>query len=133
MCELGPRPRGPHPRPARWARVRAAALACDQGCRTCGATRDLEVHHRTYERWGREDIADVTVLCRGCHDLLTGAMMRRRDARRCPPPDGRVVTPIERFRPRAAPGPPAPARARHEAERPPALVADPLPPPRHER
>ena len=134
MRELAPRPTREHPDPAHWRHVRAAALARDRGCRLCGDDQDLELHHRSYERWGREDIADLTVLCRGCHDLVTGAMMRLRDARRRPPPDGRVVAPIERFRLRPAADPPDPARARHEVERAePAPVGDPPPPARARR
>ncbi len=132
MRELGPRPPGPHPSPFHWALVRGMALDRDQGCRTCGSTDDLEVHHRSYQHWGREDLADVTVLCRGCHDLVTGAQMSLRDARRRPPPDGRVVVAIERFRPRASPAPPDPARARHAVERPAPTPVGNLPPPARE-
>ena len=30
----------------------------------------LHVHHRTYERVGEEDLADLTVLCERCHNLF---------------------------------------------------------------
>jgi 5-methylcytosine-specific restriction endonuclease McrA len=36
-------------------------------CQTCNAGGRLEVHHRTYERRGAEEMSDLTVLCRGCH------------------------------------------------------------------
>ncbi len=36
-------------------------------CQLCNAPWPLEVHHRTYERRGCEDMADLTVLCRPCH------------------------------------------------------------------
>lgn len=42
-------------------------------CQVCNADRwfsPLEVHHRTYERVGREAPGDLTVLCRDCHDLF---------------------------------------------------------------
>ncbi len=132
MRELGPRPASNHPDPLRWGKIRAAALPRDAGCRLCGATAGLEVHHRSYRRWGREELADVTVLCRGCHDLVTGAQMGLRDARRRPPPDGRVVVAIERFRPRASPAPPDPDRARHAVERPAPTPVGNLPPPARE-
>jgi hypothetical protein len=32
------------------------------------------VHHRTYERFGREDTGDLTVLCRRCHTLFHGVV-----------------------------------------------------------
>ena len=36
-------------------------------CRRCGSRRRLTIHHRTYQRLGRERRADVTVLCWRCH------------------------------------------------------------------
>ena len=52
----------------RWANVRAAALRRAKGrCQACNSPDFLDAHHRTYERMGREDIADITVLCRECH------------------------------------------------------------------
>jgi 5-methylcytosine-specific restriction endonuclease McrA len=41
-------------------------------CQVCNKHRDetqLDAHHRTYERLGRERPEDITVLCRGCHGL----------------------------------------------------------------
>jgi hypothetical protein len=39
-------------------------------CQVCNRDRSLHVHHRTYERRGREDPADLIVLCDECHDLF---------------------------------------------------------------
>ena len=36
-------------------------------CGRCGATRQLQVHHRDYSRIGREDMSDLEVLCDVCH------------------------------------------------------------------
>ena len=37
-------------------------------CESCGrASRKLEVHHLTYERWGHEADGDLTVTCPECH------------------------------------------------------------------
>lgn len=36
-------------------------------CQLCNAPWPLQVHHRTYERRGCEDMGDLTVLCRPCH------------------------------------------------------------------
>lgn len=36
-------------------------------CQRCTAAGRLEVHHRTYRRFGRELLADVQVLCWSCH------------------------------------------------------------------
>lgn len=41
----------------------------DHRCSLCDtSTNSLDVHHRTYERLGREYDADLIVLCRPCHD-----------------------------------------------------------------
>jgi len=37
-------------------------------CETCSSPHPLDVHHLTYERLGNELLADVSVLCRPCHD-----------------------------------------------------------------
>lgn len=51
-----------------WARTRALALEhYGAACALCGATRRLNVHHRTYATVGSERLADLTVLCRDCH------------------------------------------------------------------
>lgn len=36
-------------------------------CQICNEGWPLDVHHRTYERRGFEDMGDLTVLCRNCH------------------------------------------------------------------
>lgn len=36
-------------------------------CQICNSSESLNVHHRTYERRGNEDLADLTVLCKNCH------------------------------------------------------------------
>ena len=129
MRELGPCPAPEHPDPQHWRTLRAA-LARDRGCRLCGDTAGLEVHHRTYQRWGRERLADVTVVCRGCHDLITGAQMRRRDERRRPPPDGRAVVLVERYRLPAVVTLPDPVRGHQGVVvRPAPTAGEVLPPP----
>lgn len=51
-----------------WQSVRRAALArADYRCQICNSPKNLEVHHRTYERRGAERDNDVTVLCDKCH------------------------------------------------------------------
>ena len=51
-----------------WMRVRSASLRrYEYRCALCFSPRQLEVHHRTYERLGCERDADVTVLCSNCH------------------------------------------------------------------
>jgi 5-methylcytosine-specific restriction endonuclease McrA len=52
-------------------------------CRICDRGPPLvkiEVHHRTYERFGAERVEDLTTLCRECHVVVTDALRRRRHA-----------------------------------------------------
>lgn len=39
-------------------------------CEICGAVKNLDVHHVTYKRLGREKMSDLAVLCRKCHKTL---------------------------------------------------------------
>jgi hypothetical protein len=54
-----------------WKELRERVVV-NQGyrCRRCGSTVDCVVHHRTYERLCREELEDLEVLCRRCHDTL---------------------------------------------------------------
>lgn len=38
-------------------------------CQICNSSGQLDAHHRTYERIGNENLSDITVLCRSCHEL----------------------------------------------------------------
>lgn len=67
LARLASMPYDQYLRTEHWFRTRQMALdhygrtcvLCDQG----GA----EVHHRTYDRRGKERLQDLIVLCRGCH------------------------------------------------------------------
>jgi hypothetical protein len=51
-----------------WDELREAAKAnAGNRCQLCNTESGLQVHHRTYERRGREELSDLTVLCGGCH------------------------------------------------------------------
>jgi 5-methylcytosine-specific restriction endonuclease McrA len=53
-----------------WKNKRQYALAhYGVRCEDCGSTYSLQVHHKTYINFGDEDIDDLSVLCRSCHDL----------------------------------------------------------------
>lgn len=74
--------------PARRAELKASGYRC----RGCYAPADhgcaLELHHRTYERFGHELPGDLTALCRRCHHALTNDLRARRyDASRPSPVD----------------------------------------------
>jgi hypothetical protein len=51
-----------------WAERRRGALRrAGHACEACGGHGRLNVHHRTYERRGKEKIDDLRVLCDDCH------------------------------------------------------------------
>jgi 5-methylcytosine-specific restriction endonuclease McrA len=51
-----------------WAKKRRLVLARDgYQCQKCQSGRDLHVHHKTYERLGREKLQDLLTLCEPCH------------------------------------------------------------------
>lgn len=53
---------------ATWADLRQQVIQRDKGiCRTCKHP-GADVHHKTYKRWGCENLSDLITLCRPCHD-----------------------------------------------------------------
>jgi 5-methylcytosine-specific restriction endonuclease McrA len=44
-------------------------------CALCASSSSLHVHHRTYARVGREQPADLVVLCWSCHAKFHGEFM----------------------------------------------------------
>ncbi len=78
------RPSAAHPNQAHWnlIRVQRLKLSGDR-CETCDLGPEdgamLECHHRTYERFGDEDLNDVRMLCSDCHTAITEVIMRRRE------------------------------------------------------
>jgi 5-methylcytosine-specific restriction endonuclease McrA len=82
---------------SKWRRssARKAELkASGYRCRGCYAPADrgcaLELHHRTYERFGNERAGDLTALCRDCHRALTSGIRDRHYAKRPPKPADHV-------------------------------------------
>lgn len=56
-----------------WKQVREWVLQRDNNtCKSCGATKYLQVHHLTYEHHGREHeyLEDLVTVCRGCHERI---------------------------------------------------------------
>jgi hypothetical protein len=52
-----------------WLKVRDAAIErANRRCALCNSDVNLHVHHRTYERLGRELPGDLTMLCSACHE-----------------------------------------------------------------
>jgi len=53
-----------------WKHKRKMALErARYRCQVCNSNMYLNVHHRTYENLGNEQLEDLTVLCRDCHSL----------------------------------------------------------------
>jgi hypothetical protein len=54
---------------AQWRRLRAMVIEIrGRVCEKCGSgSPSLEVHHKTYERFGRERDSDLLVVCKSCH------------------------------------------------------------------
>ena len=44
-----------------------AREAADNKCQLCNSPKYLQVHHRTYDRLGKEPISDLITLCSDCH------------------------------------------------------------------
>ena len=58
---------------AKWQGKRRLKLAeVGNKCEECGAEGVLDVHHKTYARLGAEELADLEVLCRPCHEKRHG-------------------------------------------------------------
>ena len=57
-----------------WRSRRQVALRrAGYRCQVCNSPDQLQVHHRTYERFGAEMEDDLTVLCLDCHELYEKA------------------------------------------------------------
>src|SRR5262245_60175292 len=72
---------------AYWRTIREQCLARDgYRCRLCNSPDALQAHHRTYDRFEKEELDDLTTLCEPCHDLVTDHQRRLRYATRELPP-----------------------------------------------
>jgi 5-methylcytosine-specific restriction endonuclease McrA len=52
-----------------WKGIRQRLFA-ERGkkCERCASTDEIEVHHKTYERLGKEEPDDLLILCEACHE-----------------------------------------------------------------
>lgn len=56
-----------------WQMMRRLALKDSDGrCRVCDSDDMCDVHHRSYDRIGREELSDLVVLCRSHHEMFHG-------------------------------------------------------------
>ncbi len=53
-----------------WRELRRRVLEMADGCTVCTSMNALDVHHRSYARFGHEELADLIVLCRECHTVF---------------------------------------------------------------
>ena len=58
-----------HIRSSQWKKMRKDILRMRDRCEGCGTRKFLEVHHKTYERLGRESPSDLEVVCKTCHEI----------------------------------------------------------------
>jgi len=60
-----------------WKQFRLKILkGWDYRCCWCNSPEKLDVHHRTYERLGKERLNDCVVLCHECHKMADRARQR---------------------------------------------------------
>lgn len=59
-----------------WNKIKNDYMRCHRSaCELCGDTTSLEIHHKTYERWGGiEEFRDLQLLCRKCHESVSTKM-----------------------------------------------------------
>lgn len=78
---LGLKTLGAYYRTEWWITLRRARLA-GAVCTECGSRQNLRLHHLTYARLGAELVADLAVLCDGCHRTEHGLPPRRAPRKR---------------------------------------------------
>ena len=62
-----------------WKLKRDEVLVFWKGlCALCYSDKDVQVHHRTYERLGHELLTDLLPLCDPCHERHTAYMRQAR-------------------------------------------------------
>lgn len=55
-------------RSEQWEAIRDVVIKDrNRKCERCGSKKNLQVHHKTYERIFNEDLSDLELLCRPCH------------------------------------------------------------------
>lgn len=71
MRDKGLRRLAHHLKTKRWAKKRAACKEhLPRKCYICKIEAISDLHHKTYERLGRELMTDLCWLCRPCHQLV---------------------------------------------------------------
>jgi hypothetical protein len=50
-----------------WQKIKTTVYKKRRKCQICGKSFNLNIHHITYERLGKELLSDLVVLCQSCH------------------------------------------------------------------
>jgi len=53
-----------------WKEKRDYLIYLKEKCKCCGSKRNLIVHHKNYDSVGNENMHDVEVLCKNCHEKV---------------------------------------------------------------
>lgn len=53
-----------------WLNIKNEIYQMHRKCQICGATKNLDTHHITYQRIGHEKKSDLRLLCHDCHFLM---------------------------------------------------------------
>jgi 5-methylcytosine-specific restriction endonuclease McrA len=70
-------------RGSKWRNMRDDMIRLrGEQCERCGYRYELQLHHRSYERLGRELISDLEVLCQPCHEKADEERALQGQARR---------------------------------------------------
>jgi 5-methylcytosine-specific restriction endonuclease McrA len=63
----------------KWLNLKKQVFERDKHrCQTCHAIKQLEVHHVTYDRLGNENLDDLIMLCKLCHEAITNVIRGER-------------------------------------------------------
>lgn len=62
-----------------WACKRDLAIRTwGNECQLCGSSKNIQIHHRTYDRVFNEDVDDLMVVCAKCHSDIHGGFNKRK-------------------------------------------------------
>jgi phage terminase large subunit GpA-like protein len=53
-----------------WKKVRTRMYKGNPRCKLCKRKIFLNIHHRTYDRFGHEKNSDLIILCKFCHTAI---------------------------------------------------------------
>lgn len=65
-----------------WAKIRLEKLLLNPVCEKCDSAINLNLHHKTYCRLGKEKLTDIITLCQPCHIKLHKEIRRLRKLNR---------------------------------------------------